>query len=106
HHQEASQEIARVDTAGGQERAKLAQPAPLDLANALTGQPEPAAERLEALGRVALEAEATPQHGALVGGEVVEHGHEVGALAEEGGDGAARIRRRIGHESAHVAPLA
>src|SRR4029453_11968878 len=104
--QRALEEIARVDAAGGQERAECAYRPALDLADASGGGPEPAADRLEALGRLALEAKAAPQHGALVGGEVVEHGDEVGPLAEEGSDGAARVRRRVGDQIAYAAPLA
>src|SRR5262245_55693775 len=104
--QRALEEIARVDPASGQERAELAQAACFDLADALARQPEPAADGLEAFGLLALEAEAAPQHGTLVGGQIVEHGHEVGALAEEGREGAARVRRRIGDEIAHAAFLA
>src|SRR5262245_65822950 len=75
----SSEEVRCVDAARPQERAQLAEPGALDLPDALASQAETLADRLELLGRIALEAEAPTQHGALVGGEVVEHRDQVGS---------------------------
>src|SRR5256885_14013113 len=61
----------RVDPAGLQQRAQFSESRALQLPHPLAAEPQPLPDRLQRLGRIAFEPEASPQHRALVGGEVV-----------------------------------
>jgi hypothetical protein len=54
---EGSGEVARIDAAGGQQRAQLAQTVGFDLAHALAAKRQPLADRLQGLLRNAFETE-------------------------------------------------
>src|SRR5439155_26782787 len=93
-----SEEVRRIHAPRREQRPQLPQASGLDLPDALAGEAQAPADRLERLGRFAIEAEAAAEDWALVLGEVVEDGHKVGALAEQGADGVVRAGRRIGDE--------
>src|SRR5205807_9044510 len=98
-----SEEIGRVDAARSQESAELAQARGLDLADTLAGQAQALADRLELLGRIPFEPETPPEHGALVGGEVVEHRDQIGSLTEQRDQRIAWVGRLVGDQVAHAA---
>src|SRR5439155_12840636 len=93
-------QIGRVDPARLQQAAQLPESRHLQLPHALAAEREPLSDRLQRFRRIALEPEAPPQHRALVGGEVVEHGGEIRAIAEEPGERLRGRRRAVGNEVA------
>src|SRR5439155_26789088 len=86
-----ARQIGWVDPARRQQRPELPEPRRFDLPDTLAGEPEPLADGLELLRRIALEPEAPPQHGALVRGEIVERRDQVRALAEQRPEHVARV---------------
>src|SRR5438093_398769 len=95
----ASEEVRRIHAPCREQRAQLPEAPRLDLADTLAGESQTPTNRVERLGRIAIEAEAAAEDQTLVRGEVVEHRHEVRALAQQGADGVARgrtCRRRAG----------
>src|SRR6266478_6238330 len=93
-------QIRRVDPARLEQAAQLSESRHLELPHALAAEREPLSDRLQRFRRIALEPEAPPQHRALVGGEVVQHGGEIRAGAEETGERLRGRPRAVGDEVA------
>src|SRR6266850_6657820 len=100
-----SEEIRGVDSPRTEQAAQLAQSRGLDLPYALAAEIQALADCLQRLRLLAFQPEAPAQHRALVGGEIVQHGDEVGARVEEPREDGGGIGRGIGDDVAQPLSL-